>query len=130
MILTEKQQKHRFYHLEKLIKSEYPTGKEILPSDQRKMIEQANFTSSHLGKGSEKEKKTIEDQGKKQTKAFEDHGNYLVESNELIKNDFNMKRDNIPLQEQKNIFNKLIQKRPSELTNLEKEISSDNLIYK
>ena len=104
MILTEKQQKHRFYHLEKLIKSEYPTGKEILPSDQRKMIEHANFTSSPLRKVSENETKTIKDHGKKQTKAFEDHGKYLVQSNELIKNDFNMKRDNIPLQEQKNIY--------------------------
>ena len=94
------------------------------------MIEHANFTSSPLRKVSENETKTIKDHGKKQTKAFEDHGKYLVQSNELIKNDFNMKRDNIPLQEQKNIFNKLIQKRPSELTNLEKEISSDNLIYK
>ena len=32
----------------------------------------------------------IEDQGKKQIKVIEDHGKQLVESNELIRNDFNI----------------------------------------
>ena len=38
------------------------------------MIEQAKFTYSPLGKAFEKQTKTIEDQGKKQIKATEDHG--------------------------------------------------------
>ena len=38
------------------------------------MIEQAQFAYSPLGKAFEKKTKTIEDQGKKQIKAIEDHG--------------------------------------------------------
>ena len=37
-------------------------GEEILPSDQSRIIVQATFTYSHLGKGFEKQIKTIEDQ--------------------------------------------------------------------
>ena len=44
---------------------EYLTGEEILPYNQKQIIEQAKFTYSPLGKAFEK-KKTIEDQGKKQ----------------------------------------------------------------
>ena len=43
---------------------EYLTGEEILPSNQRRVIEQAKFACSPLGKALEKETKTIEDQGK------------------------------------------------------------------
>ena len=42
----------------------------------------------------------IEDQGKKQIETVEDHGKQLAESNELIKNDFNIDTNNI-LPEQK-----------------------------
>ena len=41
-----------------LDKHEYFTGKEILPSDQGRIIEQAKFTCSPLGKASEKKKTT------------------------------------------------------------------------
>ena len=40
----------------KIDKYEYLTGEEILPSDQRRLIERAKFTYSRLGKT-----KTIED---------------------------------------------------------------------
>ena len=50
---------------------EYLTGEEILPSNQQKMIEQAKFTYSPLGKDFEKQTKTIEDQGRKQIDALE-----------------------------------------------------------
>ena len=56
----------------KLNKHEYLTGEEILPSNQKQMIEQAKFTYSPLGKAFEKQIKTIEDQGEKQVKALED----------------------------------------------------------
>ena len=46
-------------------KYEYLTGKEILPSNQQQIIEQAKFTYSPLGKAFEKQIKTIEDQGQK-----------------------------------------------------------------
>ena len=54
----------------KIDKYEYLAGKEILPSDQSRTIEQANFTYSPLGKALEKQAKTIEDQGEKQVKAI------------------------------------------------------------
>ena len=42
-------------------KYEYLTGEEILPSNQQKVIEQAKFTYSPLGKAFKKQPKTIED---------------------------------------------------------------------
>ena len=65
------------------------------------MIEQVKFTYSSLSKAFEKQIKTIEDQGEKQIKAFEEHEKQLVESNELIKKDFNVEKNSIPLEEQK-----------------------------
>ena len=56
----------------KIDKYEYLTGKEILPSNQQKIIEQAKFTYSALGKAFEKQIKTIEDQGEKQVDALKD----------------------------------------------------------
>ena len=44
---------------------EYLTGEEILPYIQQQIIEQVKFTYSSLGKASEKETKTIKDQGEK-----------------------------------------------------------------
>ena len=55
----------------KLGKYEYLTGEEILPSNQKQIIEQAKFTYSPLGKAFEKQIKTIEDQGKKLVDALE-----------------------------------------------------------
>ena len=49
----------------KINEYEYLTGEEILPSNQQKMIEQAKFTYSPLGKAFEKQIKRIEDQGQK-----------------------------------------------------------------
>ena len=54
----------------KIHKYEYLTGKDILPSNQQQIIEQAKFTYSPLGKAFEKQIKTIEDQGKKQVDAL------------------------------------------------------------
>ena len=56
----------------KIDKYKYLTGEEILPSNQRKIIEQAKFTYSPLEKAFEKQTKTIEDQGEKQIKAIQD----------------------------------------------------------
>ena len=78
MILRVKQQKHQLYHLKKLIyidKYEYLTREEILPPDQRRVIVLAEFNYSPLGKAFEKQTKTVEDQGEKQIKAFEENKN-------------------------------------------------------
>ena len=58
----------------KFNKYEYFTGEEILPSNQKQMIQQAKFTYSPLGKAFGKQIKTIEDQGEKQIKAIQDQG--------------------------------------------------------
>ena len=58
----------------KFNKYECLTGEEILPSNQKQMIEQGKFTHSPLGKAFEKQIKTIEDQGEKQIKAIENQG--------------------------------------------------------
>ena len=54
----------------KIDKYEYLTGEEILPPDQRRVIEQAKFTYSFLGKALEKQTETIEEQGKKQVEVL------------------------------------------------------------
>ena len=55
---------------DKIDKYEYLISKEILPSNQQQIIEQAKFTYSPLGKAFEKQTKTIEDQGEKQVNAI------------------------------------------------------------
>ena len=57
-----------------IAKYEYLISEELLPSDQRRVIEQAKFTYSLLGKTLEKQTKMIEGQGEKQIKVFEKHG--------------------------------------------------------
>ena len=54
----------------KINKYDYLTGEEILPSNQKQIIEQAKFTYSPLGKAFEKQTKTIEDQGQEQVGAL------------------------------------------------------------
>ena len=61
----------------KIDKYEYLTGVKTLPSNQRRVIEQAKFTYSSLEKALEKQRI------------------------ELVKIDFNIDRDSIPLEEQK-----------------------------
>ena len=87
----------------KIDKYEHLTGEEIVTSNRKRVIEQAKLTNPPLGKALEKQIKTIKDQEKKQIKPTEDHGKPLVESIELIKKDFNIDRDSIQLEEQKNI---------------------------
>ena len=55
----------------KIIKYGYLTGEEILPSNQRKIIEQAKSIYSLLGKAFEKQTKTIEYHGERQIKAIQ-----------------------------------------------------------
>ena len=48
----------------KIVKYEYLTGEKKLTPDQRRVIEQAKFMYSPLGKALEKQIKAIKDQGK------------------------------------------------------------------
>ena len=59
------------WSLGKIDKFEYHTGKEILPSDRSRILEQSKFTYSPLAKALEKQTKVIKGQGEKQIKAIE-----------------------------------------------------------
>ena len=54
----------------KIDKCEYLIGEEILPCNQRQILEQAKFTYSPPGKAFAKQIKIIEDQGKRQVKTL------------------------------------------------------------
>ena len=54
----------------------------------------------------------------------------MVESNELVKKDFNIDRDSIPFDKQRKIFNELVKKRYSEFKDVGKRINPDDLIFK
>ena len=100
---------------------EYLTGEEILPFNQIQMIKQANFTYSSLGKSFEKQIKTIEDQGEKQIKAMQNQGQVKT----IKKFDYD-DEDSPLISKQKEIFNKLANKRFNEITKLHEKV--DGLI--
>ena len=89
----------------------YLTGEEILPSNQKEMIEQAKFTYSPLDKAFEKQIKTIEDQGEKQTKAIQNHEQ--AKTNKIYTYDY---EDSPLISKQKVILNKLVDKRLDKIT--------------
>ena len=105
----------------KIEKYEYITGEEALSPEQSRIMEQAKFTYSPLGKAFEKQIKTIENQGEKQIKATEEHGKQLAESNALIKK-YDTQEDVSPFLKQKEIFNKLTDKRRFEILKLSEKI--------
>ena len=75
----------------KIHKYEYLTGKDILPSDQQRIIEQTEFTYSPLEKVFDKKIKTTEDQGKKQIDALntlKSHNNELTIKDEITESVF------------------------------------------
>ena len=65
MISTEKQQKYQLCHPDKY---KYFTGKEILRSDQSRIIGQAKFTYFPLAKTFEKKQKQLKNKGKNKLK--------------------------------------------------------------
>ena len=105
-------------------KYEYLTGEDILPSNQQ-IIEQVKFTYSPLGKAFEKQIKTIEDQGEKQIKAIQDKGQVKT-----IKKYAYDAEDTLFISKQKEIFNELVDERCEKVTDLDKKVNSNDLIYK
>ena len=106
-------------------KYDYLTGEDILPSNQQQIIEQAKFTYSPLGKAFEKQIKTIEDQGEKQIKAIQDQGQVKT-----IKKYAYDAEDTPFISKQKEIFNELVDERLEKITDLDKKVNSDDLIYR
>ena len=107
----------------KIDKYEYLTGEEILPSNQRQIIEEAKFTYSPLGKAFEKQTKTIEDQGKKQVKAIQDN-KQLVN----INNDDDYK-DKLLHSEERKIFKDIYNKRFDKIEEISNKTDYNNLNY-
>ena len=69
----------------KIDKYEFFTGEETIPSDQSRIIEQAKFLYSLLGKAFEKQIKTIEDQWTSRALNIEDQGIKQVETLKTLK---------------------------------------------
>ena len=102
----------------KIDKCEYRIGEEILRSNQQRIIEQAKFTYSPLGKGFEKQTEKIEDQGEKQIKAIQNQGQVKT----IKKYTYTYDNEDTPLiQKQKEIFNKLVDERLEEIVDLDKK---------
>ena len=106
MILIEKQSKYQPYHQVKFINMNILPVKNIIPSNQQQIIEQAKFTYSALRKVFEKQIKTIEDQGQKQIKAIQDQGQVKA----IKKYDYDVE-DTPFISKQKEIFNELVDER-------------------
>ena len=106
----------------KLDKYEYLTGEEILPSNQQQIIQQAKFNYSPLGKAIEKQRETIEDQGKKQVEAIQDN-KQLVNIN---KDDY---KDKLLLSKKREIFKDISNKKLNKIEELADKIDYDDLDY-
>ena len=113
----------------KIDKYEYLTGEEILPSNQQQIIEQAKFTYYPLGKAFEKQTKTIEDQGTNQISAIKESGKQILESNEVAKNDFYIDKSGVLYEKQKEIFNRLVEERALEFSNVRSRVDPNDLVY-
>ena len=112
---------------DKIDKYEYLTGKEILPCDQSRIIEQAKFTNSPLGKAIEKQAKTIKKQGRKQIEPIKKHVKQSVKYNAFSEKE----KQSTPLDKQKEILYKLVAERTGEIEKLHITISANfqNLVY-
>ena len=106
----------------KLDKYEYLTGEEILPSNKQQIIQQAKFNYTPLGKAIEKQRKTIEDQGKKQVKAIQDN-KQLVNIN---KDDY---KDKLLLSKEREIFKDIYNERLDKIEEMNNEIDYNDLDY-
>ena len=120
------------YNMILIEKYEYLTGEEILPSNQKQIIEQAKFTYSLLGKAFEKQTKTIQDQGKKQINALKDlkpkdeekKQIEAIEDNKIQQVKFDDK-----LLIQNFLFDGLSAEKMGKIYNMSKQIDFTNLTY-
>ena len=121
MILMEKQLKYQLNHQENFTNMNILLVKIYYYLINNKIIEQARFTYSPLGKAFEKQIKTIEDQGKKQVDALEN---------------LKLKEETKPIEDKPNnqsratiIFNELINKRKELMSELYDSVDYNNLKF-
>ena len=103
----------------KIDKYEYYTGEEILPSNQKQIIEQAKFTYSPFGKAFKKQIKTIEDQGEKQVEALQDNKRQLSNTKDY-ENQFLISKE-------REIFKNIYNKRLHKIEKLNRKINYNDL---
>ena len=108
----------------KFNKYEYLTGEEILPSNQKQIIQQAKFTYFPLGKAFEKQIKTIEDQEKKQIDALKDLKD--SEKKKIHADDYNNK---LIILKEREIFKNIYNKRLDKIEELDKKTDYYDLIF-
>ena len=106
----------------KIDKYEYLTGEEILPSNQRQIIEPAKFTYALFEKAFEKQIKTIKDQGENQDKALKD-----LKPKEQTKATEGKSDGKLSIQEV--TYSRLSVERLDKIQKTNKEINFNNLIY-
>ena len=126
MISTEKPTKYQLYHQTIIDKYEYLTAKEILPSNQQQIIQQAKFTYSPLEKAFEKQIKIIEDQRERRVEVLKDLKNLNLKDHQ--KQPANDYKDKLISKEQyifKNIYNKRLDK----IKKLTEKIDDNNLVF-
>ena len=78
-----------------------------------------------MGKAFEKQTKTIEDQGEREIKAIQNQGEIKTIKKYTYDNE-----DTPLISKQKEIFNELVDKRLEKITDLDKKVNSDDLIYR
>ena len=105
----------------KLNKYEYLTGEEILPSNQQQIIQQAKFNYSPLGKATEKQIKTIKDQGEEQVKTIQDK--------QIVNNNKDDYKDKLLFSKEREIFKDIYNKRLDRIEELNNKINYNNLKY-
>ena len=108
----------------KIHKYEYLTGEDILPSNQQKIIEQAKFTYSPMGKAFEKKIRRIEDQGEKQVDALKSLKPKKKSKAITYKSD-----DDDDATISKKIYNEILEERMHEIIKMSREINYSNLVY-
>ena len=96
----------------KIGKYEYLTREEILPSNQKEIMEQAKFTYSPLGEAFKRQIKTIEDQVKKQVEAPKD-----------VKPEEKTNKSDDKLLMQKETYNRLLDERLNEIQEISKKLT-------
>ena len=106
----------------KIGKYEYLTGEEISPYNQKQIIEQAKFTYSPVGKAFEKKKKNNWRSRKKTNEGLK--ALKLEEQTKAIEDKSNGK-----LSIQKEVYNKVLDKRTDDIREIAKEIDYNKLIY-
>ena len=109
----------------KIDKYEYLTGEEILPFNQKQIIEKANFIYSPLRKAFEKQIKNNWTSRRKTNKSNSNQG----QINTIKKYAYD-DEDSPLISKEKVIFNTLADERLEEITKLDKKVNPDDLIYR